>query len=108
MTKNGEKFLEAVKNNEELRGKLEATAKNMSQENQKKVLALLKEKGLDVDKVASEELSVDELDAVAGGKACGCFVYGASTGGSCFFVGATNPSQATHGGPGCWVVGFSS
>jgi hypothetical protein len=106
MTKNGENFIEAVKNNEELRGKLEVAAKSVSQENQKKILALLKEKGL--DKVVSEELSIDELDAVAGGKGCGCFLYGTSTGGSCFLVGGTNPGETVSEGPGCWVVGFNT
>lgn len=70
MTDNVRKFLEAVSQNEE--EKKEVSALRTKEE----VIAYAKDKGFtltDEDlEQSKEELSDDELDAVAGGNICGC------------------------------------
>ena len=70
MTENVRKFLEAVSQNEE--EKKEVSALRTKEE----VIAYAKGKGFmltdeDIEQ-SKEELSDDELDAVAGGNVCGC------------------------------------
>lgn len=73
MTENLKKFLEALSSNEELGQKASAAS-------QEELLAMAKELGIELTeddfKQESKELSDDELDAVAGGKACVCVAGG--------------------------------
>lgn len=79
MSDNMKKFLEAVSKSEELTAKVGSMGKD-------ELLALAKELGLelteaDLEKPAAEELSDDELDAVAGGGdvSCACAMGGGGT-----------------------------
>lgn len=73
MTENLKKLLETVSANEELNKKASAASKE-------ELLAMAKELGIELTeddlKPESEELSDDELDAVAGGKSCMCVLGG--------------------------------
>ena len=73
MSENLKKFLEAVSANEEL-------AKKVSTASKEELLAMAKELGIELTeddlKQVSQELSDDELDAVAGGKTCVCVAGG--------------------------------
>lgn len=71
MTENMKKFLELV-SKEEL-------AKKLNGANKEEIIAMAKELGVELaegDFVQSAELSDDELDAVAGGGKCACFLGG--------------------------------
>lgn len=73
MADNMKKFLELVSQNEELGKKLNGM-------NKEEIIAAAKELGVELTeddlKQESEELSDDELDAVAGGKSCACVLGG--------------------------------
>ena len=76
MTENMKKLLEAMSQNAEL-------AKKISELDKDGLIAAAKELGIDLteaDFVQPEgELNADELEAVAGGKACYCVVGGGGT-----------------------------
>ena len=78
MTENMKKFLEAVSKNEELTKKINTMTKE-------DLLALAKELGIELTEAdfaeSADELNEDELDAVAGGAACGCVLGGGGKGG---------------------------
>ena len=87
MTENMKKFLELVSKNEEL-------GKKLCEADKEAVIAMAKELGIaltNADFAQNNELSDDELDAVAGGGwDCGCFMGGGGTGdGEITFVGET-------------------
>lgn len=72
MTENMKKFLEAVSQNDELYSKFSGATKE-------DMIAMAKEMGIelvDADLEQKAELTDDELDTVAGGKACGCVLGG--------------------------------
>jgi len=72
MTENMKKFLEAVSKSDELYGKFTNATKE-------DIVAMAKEVGIELaeaDFVQNNELNDDELDAVAGGKECGCAMGG--------------------------------
>ncbi len=78
MTENMRKFLAAVSKNDELTKKINTMTKE-------ELIALAKELGVDLTDAdfaePTNELSDDELDAVAGGADCGCFIGGGGEGG---------------------------
>lgn len=73
MTENMKKFLEAVSKNSNLAVTTSAMTKG-------ELLALAKELGIELTDAdfaeSSDELNEEELDAVAGGAACGCVLGG--------------------------------
>lgn len=87
MTENGKKFLEVLSTHEELK---ERANKAQTKE---EVMELAKELGVtlleeDFVKTDSEELSEEELAAIAGGKGL-CLIIGVQPGScGCFIVGA--------------------
>ncbi len=111
--KNFEQFYEDVKTNPELQQKL-STAQAKIKSNDPKaafeqILPVIREAGYDfsleeLEAYAKEhqpnadgEMSLDELDAVAGGG--GCFLVGFDVGTFCIAIGADNV------GFGCFLVG---
>ena len=81
MTENMKKWLELVSQNEDLQKKLVSLQDKTIEQQKAAAIALAKENGItltdeDLEKSQSEELSDDELDAVAGGGGCGCPFYG--------------------------------
>ena len=117
MTENAKKWLELLSQNKELQKKL-LEVKDKSPDQQKlAVTALAKENGItltdaDMEKPQSEELSDDELDAVAGGGGCGCPVVGGGAGDKilpykcgCFFGGVGDgPEQDDYKPAFCFCV----
>ena len=72
MTENLRRFLEAVSKNDEMYGKFSGATKE-------DMLAMAKELGVELtaeDLEQKAEMSDDELEAVAGGKACYCAMGG--------------------------------
>ena len=109
MTENMQKFLEAVSKNEELTEKVGTMG-------QDELIALAKELGIeltaaDLEKPAVQELSDDDLDAVAGGGdvSCACAMGGGGTKDgndktcACVLAGA---GYSKNGGERC-VCGFA-
>lgn len=80
MTENMKKLLEAASTNEDLKNKLNGSAKET-------IIALAKAQDIelsDADFVPQKaELSEDELESVAGGKKCFCIWGGGGTGEAC-------------------------
>lgn len=103
MTDNLKQLLDEAGKNEELKAKLEAiTDKDIAVE---KAVQLAKEYGIDLTAedfkpADSEELSDDELDAVAGGKSC--IILG--IGGGCGCIAAGGGTE----GCGCFLFGLST
>ena len=73
------KLLEEMEKNQELKAKIEELDKN-PKSTPKDYIQVAAEYGIEIKeedfKPAQEELNDDELDAVAGGKACGCLFGG--------------------------------
>ena len=82
MTENMKKYLELISNDEEAQKKLNKQAAESIQEAKEKIIADAAVKGITLteedfaDTADTDELSEDELDAVAGGKKCYCAVGG--------------------------------
>ena len=107
MTENLKKFLEAVSRNNELHDKFS----NATKEN---LLEMAKELGIelteaDLEKPAVQELNEQELDAVAGGARCFCFLGGGGKAGGAYqneicacVLGGTGDN--VHGGCRCCCV----
>lgn len=107
MKENLKKFLEEAGNNEELREKLlKITNLDTAVE---ETISVAKEYGFTLteedfeEETDSKKMSLDELDAVAGGEtteikfavgglpnACFCFVIGAAEGCGCFVIGSSS------------------
>ena len=84
MTENMKKWMELVSQNEVLQKKLQDMADDTRDDSIAKMIEIAKENGItltadDFETPPCEELSDDELDAVAGGK-CGCFLGGGGEG----------------------------
>ena len=96
MTDNMKKFLEAVSQNKECIEMLKKA------ETQEAVIALAAENGFTLtqedlkQEPASGGISDDELEAVAGGKTCGCA------------IGGGGASSGDQGGCGCWLGGVGA
>ena len=87
MTDNMKKWMELVSQNRSLQEKLMAQEGKTLAQQKSVLIALAKENGIaltetDFTPEESEELSDDELGAVAGGGGCGCPVVGGGGGGS--------------------------
>ncbi|RKI39399.1 Nif11-like leader peptide family natural product precursor [bacterium D16-51] len=78
------KLLEEIEKNQELKAKIEELDKN-PKSTPKDYIQAAAEYGIEIKeedfKTTRGELSDDELDAVAGGKVCSCFVGGGGEGG---------------------------
>ena len=91
MNENLKKFLEEASKNEELKAKLEAlTDKETAVD---KAIELAKEYGFtltseDFQPAEGAELSLDELDSVAGGNGCFCILFGSGGGNNCVCMGS--------------------
>ena len=102
MTDNIKKWLEIVSGTKALQEKL-MELQNEAPEQQKMTMArMAKEKGIvlteeDFASAESEELSDDELDAVAGGGGCGCPFIGGGAG--------TDPENGEKFSCGCFSCG---
>lgn len=102
MTDNMKKWLELVSANKELQEKLTELSKKDLEQQKKGLFALAKENGItltdeDLERPQSEELSDDELDAVAGGGGCGCPFGGGGKG--------EDPKTHWEYGCGCIIGG---
>ena len=112
MTENMRKFMEEASRDKDFADRL-----TMSQ-SPEEVIALAKEKGFTLTmeelavKPAYGELDDDELDAVAGGTGCGCFIGGG--GGDkcvCVFTGCSDTPQGGGNFPDkcfCFLIGGGS
>ena len=85
MTENMKKWMELVSQNEVLQKKLQNMADDTKDGSIAKMIGIAKENGItltaeDFEAPQCEELSDDELDAVAGGGGCGCPVFGIGKG----------------------------
>ena len=101
MTENLKKFLEEVENNEELKAKLsELTDNDTAVE---KAIGIAKDYGFtltaeDFEQKDGEELSADELSAVAGGMTCVVANHDENGHCTCVFLGVVKSC-------GCAIVG---
>ena len=110
MTENIKKFLEAVSKKDELREKLTTMDKDA-------IIAAAKELGFELTEAdfvqPEDELNEDELDAVAGGGNCYCFMGGGGTKGkndracACVFAGAGEQKDLTDR-CACPVYGYGT
>ena len=98
MTDNLKKFLEEISNNDDLKEKVSNATKDT-------IISIAKEKGIELTEEdfaipANQELSDDELDAVAGGESCICAFAGASDGDGlssfCFILGGGGCQSDSH------------
>ena len=86
MTENMKKWLELVSGDKALQEKLMKLQNEAPEQQKVTVIRMAKENGVvltaeDLASAEGEELSDDELDAVAGGGGCGCPVIGGGSGG---------------------------
>ena len=85
MTENMKKYLELISKNDETQKKLNEQEPSSIQEAKERIIADAAEKGITLteedfaETAETGELSEDELEAVAGGKACYCVVGGGGT-----------------------------
>ena len=86
MSENFKKFLEIVSKDEALKQKVLAFKDMEKEDTIRAAIALAKELGIELteadfsEKEANNELTDDELDAVAGGNVCGCPLVGSGGG----------------------------
>ena len=91
-----EKLTQFLKENPELQKKLNNLAKENSNDFNQQAAALLSGAGIEISvddlKVPTDELSEDELMAIAGGGGCGCAAGGYGGGDTLY----------------CWCIGYGS
>jgi predicted ribosomally synthesized peptide with nif11-like leader len=103
MNEQMKKFLEEAAQDKELQSELMKVARQNLAEMAKRRGYDLKPEDFDAD----QELSADELDAVAGGGGCGCFIAGGGSDGSICFLGGGD-GLASGAKCTCYLIGASS
>ena len=100
-------LLEAIQKDPQLSEKVDRALKDAKSKMLAKTIDIAKEYGFELteedlmeDNAAQKDLSLDELDAVAGGGNCGCFFYGngGSDNSTCMLTGGGNKC-------GCFLIG---